>query len=58
MANAIPQMPPFLTWWQEVNSHLFWRGLPDMNLGDARYWFGRNYSPPTAAELHAEETTT
>ena len=55
---AIPQMPHFIDWWRETNSHLFWNGREDMSLGDARYWFDRNYSPPTAAALHMEETAT
>lgn len=51
----IPQMPPLLTWWEEVNNHLAEAGAPEMLYGDARYWYDRQHSPGTAAQLHLEE---
>ena len=53
--EQVSEMLPFLAWWQEVNSRLFWAGKPDMRHEDARYWHDRQHSPETAARLHIEE---
>lgn len=53
--SATQKYPSFMDWWQEVNDHLAQRGVPEMLYGDARWWFNRRYTPPAAAELHAEE---
>lgn len=47
--------PTRLLWWDELNAELAARGEKEALLGDANYFFEKNYSPMTAAQLIAQD---
>ncbi len=54
MSDLSQTMPVFLDWWENVNLELQNLAEDEINLGEARYWYERKYSPDTTARLIME----